>query len=93
MIYLPKIFQRVNVEPGIKCLLFMIPNLLLPLLDKMTTPFCRKTYSNYITIVESDKQWSKNSLYYKLKVALFQNLCSSFFRNNIGKKLQNHTPN
>lgn len=35
-IYMPKIFQRVNEEPGIKCLLFMTPNLLLPLLEKMT---------------------------------------------------------
>lgn len=46
-----KNFQRINEEPGIKCPLFIVPNILLPLLEKMTSAFCRKSYSNYVTII------------------------------------------
>ena len=44
-------FQRVNEVPEIKCLLFIVPNILIPLLGKKTAFFCKKSYSNYVTII------------------------------------------
>ena len=44
-------FQRVNEVPEIKCLLFIVPNILLPLLGKKTAFFFRKSYTNYVTII------------------------------------------
>ena len=44
-------FQRVNEVPEIKSLLLIVPNILLPLLGKKTAFFCRKSYSNYVTII------------------------------------------
>ena len=46
IIHESKNFQRVNEEPGIICFLFIVPNILLPLFEKMTISFFRKSYSN-----------------------------------------------